>query len=175
MSTTTGTGMGDVLWSIGFLLRYSWVILPLAAIPAAQRIFAAFHPDNPGIYSSPIETLVAVLRLGTIVVVCWLGWRADATVRRAGLDSTGAVFGALGAYTRHDWARLLVALLIAVVVFIVLNLLGGPVTEAVVRLLSDDTRVAGAWSFGVRNLLIIPLFYVFAYGLFRPAFLASGA
>ena len=103
------------------------------------------------------------------------GARADVAVRRAGLDSVGAVFGALGAYVRQDWARLLVALLFAVIVFIVLNLLGGPVTEAVVQLLSDDMRVVEAWSFGVRNLLIIPMFYVFAYGLVRPAFLASGA
>jgi hypothetical protein len=60
-------------------------------------------------------------------------------------------------------------------VFVVLNLLGGPLLESIVRQFSDDARVAEAWSFGVRNLLIIPLFYVFAYGLIRPAFLASGS
>lgn len=174
MSTTIGAAATDVTWSLGFLVRYVWVILLLAAIPAAQRIYAAFHPDDRWVYAWPIELVVAVMRLGTIVVVFWLGWRTDASARRPGLDSAPAVLGALSAYARQHWARLLIAVLIAVAVFLLLNLLGGPVLESVVRLVSDDPRVAGAWTFGFRNMLIIPLFYVFAYGVIRPAFLASG-
>lgn len=170
--STVGAGVGDVLWSLGFLLRYAWVILLLSALPAAQRIFAAFHPDDPNVYAWPIEALVSALRLGTIFVVFWLGWRADAVLRRAGLGSPGAVVGALEAYVRHDWARLLIASSIAIIVFVVLNLVGGPILESVVRQFTDDPRMAEAWSFGVRNLLIVPLFYVLAYGLLRPAFLA---
>lgn len=173
--STVGAGVGDVLWSLGFLVRYSWVILLLAVLPAAQRIFATFHPDDPRVYAWPIEVLVVALRFGTIVVVFWLGWRADASLRRAGLSSPGEVFGALGTYVRHDWARLLIAAVIAVIMFVVLNLLGGPVLESIMRQSTDDPRITEAWSFGVRNLLIIPLFYVFFYGLTRPAFLASGA
>jgi hypothetical protein len=170
---TTTFGVGGVLWSFGFLVRHALVILLLSAIPAAQRIVAALHPDDPRVYAWPVEVLIAVLRLGTIVVVFWLGWREDASVRRAGLGAAGDVFGALGAHVRQDWARLLVAVLIATVVFVVLNVLGGPVVEMIVPLFSDDARVAVAWTFGVRNLLVIPLFYVFAYGLVRPAFLPS--
>jgi len=173
--STVGAGAGEVLWSLGFLAQYSWVILLLAALPAAQRIFATSHPDDPRLYSWPLELLVLVLRLATIFVVFWLGWRADAPLRRAGLGSPGEVFGATGTYIRNDWARLLIAALIAIIVFVLLNLLAGPVLETIVKLSIDDTRVAEAWSFGVRNLLIIPLFYVFAYGLIRPAFLASAA
>jgi hypothetical protein len=173
--STFAAGAGDVLWSLGFLARHAWVIVLLAVLPAAQRIFAAFHPDDPRTYSWPVEVLVLVLRLTSVVVVFWLGWRADASLRRAGLDSLGEVFGAMGTYLRHDWARLLIAVLFAIMVFVVLNLLGGPLLESIVRQFSDDARVAEAWSFGVRNLLIIPLFYVFAYGLIRPAFLASGS
>ena len=39
--------------------------------------------------------------------------------------------------------------------------------------LSDDARIADAWSLGVRNLVIIPLVYVFVYGLVIPAYLSS--
>lgn len=53
-------------------------------------------------------------------------------------------------------------------------LFAGPGVEWVVGRFIDDPRIAEPWTFGVRNLLIIPLFYVFAYGLVRPAFLASG-
>lgn len=174
MSAAFGAAAGDVLWSLGFLVRHAWVILPLSAIPAAQRIFAAMHPDDPGVYAWPLETLVAVLRLATMVVVFWLGWRADASVHRAGLGSVRGVLGALGDYVRQDWARLVVAALIATIVLVVLNLLGGPILDMVVRWFSADTRIAGAWAFGVRNLLVIPLFYAFAYGLVRPAFVAPG-
>lgn len=168
-----GAGAGDVLWSLGFLARYSWVILLLAALPAAQRIFTTFHPNDPRLYSWPIELLVLVVRLGTIVVVLWLGWRADAPLRRAGLGSPGELFGAIGTYMRNHWTRLLITALIAIIVFVLLNVLAGPVLEAIVRQFTNDPRVAEAWSFGVRNLLIIPLIYVFAYGLVRPAILAS--
>jgi hypothetical protein len=65
-----------------------------------------------------------------------------------------------------------VAALIAGLVVVVLNLLGGPVVEAVVRQFGTDPRAAVAGSFGVRNLVTIPLFYALAYGLLRPAFLA---
>jgi hypothetical protein len=115
---------------------------------------------------------VGVLRIAAIVVVFWLGWRADAALRRQEVDSVGRVLGALGGYVRHDGGRLLVAALIAGFVLVVLNLLGGPVVEAVVRQFSTDPRVAAAWSFGVRNLVTIPLFSALAYGLLRPAFLA---
>jgi hypothetical protein len=172
--STAGAAVGDVLWSLGFLMRYSWVILLLSALPAAQRVVAAFHPDDPRAHAWPIEVLVAALRLGTIVAVFWLGWRADASLRRAGLGSVGEVLGAIGSYARHDWARLVAGAVIAVIVFVVLNLLGGPAVEWIAGKSTDDARIAEAWGFGVRNLLIIPLFYVFAYGLIRPAFLASG-
>lgn len=170
--TTVASGAGDVLWSLGFFARFAWVIVLLSALPAAQRIFAALHPDDPRVYAWPVETLVGVLRIAAIVVVFWLGWRADAALRRPEVDSVGRVFGALVDYVRHDVGRLLVAALVAGLVLVVLNLLGGPVVEAVVRQFSTDPRVAAAWSFGVRNLVTIPLFSTLAYGLLRPAFLA---
>lgn len=169
-----GAGAGDVLWSLGFLVRYSWVILLLSALPAGQRIFAAFHPDDPRVYAWPLEVLVAVLRVVTIVVVFWLGWRADAQLRKPGVDSLSDVLGAIGTYARLEWGRLLAGTVIAIILFVVLNLLAGPGVEWVVGRFTDDTRIAEPWTFGVRNLLIIPLFYVVAYGLVRPAFLASG-
>jgi hypothetical protein len=170
--TTVVSGAGDVLWSLGFFARFAWVIVLLSALPAAQRIFAALHPDDPRVYAWPVEVLVGVLRIAAIAVVFWLGWRADAALRRPEVDSVGRVLGALGDYVRHDGGRLLVAALIAGLVFVVLNLLGGPVVEAVVRQFGTDPRAAVAWSFGVRNLVTIPLFSAFTYGLLRPAFLA---
>ncbi|GMA92812.1 hypothetical protein [Homoserinibacter gongjuensis] len=167
--TTVASGAGDVLWSLGFFARFAWVIVLLSALPAAQRIFAALHPDDPRVYAWPVEALVGLLRIAAIVVVFWLGWRADAALRRPEVDSVGRVLGALVDYVRHDGGRLLVAALIA---GLVLNLLGGPVVEAVVRQFSTDPRVAAAWSFGVRNLVMIPLFSALAYGLLRPALLA---
>jgi hypothetical protein len=174
MSTTMGSGAGDVMWSLGFLLRYSWVILLLSAIPAVQRILAAWHPDDARAYAWPIETLIAILRLVTVAVIFWLGWRADTLARRAEIGSGGGILPALGAYVRQEWARLLVAVLIAIIAFVVLNLLCGPALASLVRLFSDDPRVVEAWSFGVRNLLIIPVFSVVAYGIIRPAFVVSG-
>lgn len=165
-------GAGDVLWSLGFLLRYSWAILALAAIPATHRIVAALHPDEPRVYSWPVEALVAALRLATAAVVLWLGWRADAALRRRGLDSPAEVIRAIGAYAWQDWLRLLTAACIASTVFLLLNLFSGPVLSSVVGHVTEDARVVDAWGFGIRNLLIIPLFYAFAYGLLRPALLA---
>lgn len=173
MATAIGSAAGDVAWSLGFLARYAWVILTLAAIPAAQRVYAALHADDDAVYAWPIEMLVALVRLGTIAVVFWLGWRGDAGARRAGIDSAGDAFAALGGYLRHDWPRLVLAVLIAVLVFCALNVLAGPAVELFVRQFTDDPRITQAWSFGVRNLVIIPLFYVFAYGLIRPAFTAA--
>jgi len=175
VSTTIGSGAGDVLWSLGFLLRYSWVILLLSAIPAVQRILAAWHREDARAYAWPMETLVAILRLVTVAVIFWLGWRVDTVARRAGTGSGGEILAALGAYVRQEWARLLVAALIAVMAFVVLNLLCGPVLASLVRQFSDDPRVVEAWGFGVRNLLIIPMFSVVTYGIIRPAFVVSGA
>lgn len=175
MIAAIGAGAADVLWSVGLLARYSWAILPLAAVPAAQRIFAAMHPDHPAVYAWPLETLVGVLRLATLAAVLWLGWRADAADRRPGLDSAGEVLSALGAYLRHDAGRVVAAVLVATAILAALNVLGGPMLEALVRSFSDDPRVAEAWVFGVRNLLTIPLFYAVAYGIVRPAFLISTA
>jgi hypothetical protein len=169
--TTVVSGAGDVLWSLGFFARFAWVIVLLSALPAAQRVFAALHPDDPRVYAWPVEALVGLLRIAAIVVVFWLGWRTDAALRRPEVDSVGRVFGALIDYVRHDGGRLLVAALVAGLVFVVLNLLGGPVVEAVVRQFSTDPRVVAAWSFGLRNLVTIPLFSALAYGLLRPAFL----
>lgn len=175
MSAAFGAAAGDVFWSLGFLVRYAWVIVPLAAIPAAQRVFASLHPDDPRVYAWPIELLVTVVRLGTIALVFWLGWRDDEALREDRVNSAGDVFGALAGYIRQDWPRLVAGLVIATAVFIVLNLLAGPVVEVVVGLFTDDARSAQAWSFGIRNLLIIPVFYAFAYGLARPAFLTTVA
>jgi hypothetical protein len=171
MTAVLGVAVGDVLWSLTFLGRYALAVLALSAIPAAQRITAALHPGDPRVYAWPVEVLVAALRLGTLAVVFCLGWREDASVRREGTGTIGEVLHALGAYGRHDWKRLLVGALIAAIVFGALNALAGPVIEAFVRHSTDDTRIAAAWTFGVRNLLIIPLWYAIAYGLMRPAFL----
>lgn len=170
MTAVLGAAVGDVLWSVTLLARHALVVLALSAIPAAQRIMAALHPDDPRGYAWPIEVLVAALRVGTLGVVFWLGWREDAAARRVGLDTIGE---ALGTYVRHDWPRLLVGALLAAIVFAGLNALAGPATTALVHYWRDDPRIANAWAFGVRNLLIIPLWYAIAYGLVRPAFLAT--
>lgn len=167
----TGDALGDVLWSLGFLARHALLILGLAAIPTVQRIVAAIHPHNPRIYAWPIELLVAATRIGTIVLVFWLGWNGDASVRRGSLGTVGDAFGALGTFMRHDWGRLLVAVLVAAIMLVALGVLAGPVVELTVRQLTEDARIASAWRFGVRNMLIIPVFYAVAYGLIRPALL----
>lgn len=168
-----GAAVGDVLWSFGFLARHALLLLLLSAAPTAQRVLAALHPDDPRVYAWPVEMLVAALRVGTLVLVFWLGWREDTTTHREGVGTLRQVSAALGTYLRSDWPRMVVAVLVAAVVFAALNALAGPVIAAMVRHFTADPRIASAWTFGLRNLLVIPLFYAVAYGLVRPAFLRT--
>lgn len=171
MSATLGAAADDVLWSIGFLLRYSWLILPVCMVPAVQRIVAALHPDVPVLFSWPSEAVVGVFRLALVAGVSWLGWHADRPLRRPGVDSAGAILAAVVDYIREGWVRLLLAAAIAAVLFVALNLLIGPALAAVLGSAGAGERAVSAWTFGARNLVIIPLFAVVVYGLVRPAFL----
>ncbi len=171
MTAALTAGAGDVVWSLGFLARHAPVILALAAVPAAQRVVAALHPDDLRMYAWPVELLVAALRLGTVAAVVWLGWREDARVRRTGLDTAGEATAAVGDYVREDWPRVVVAIAVAALVLLALATLAGPGVQAVAAAVGTDARVADAWTFALRNLVVIPVFYVVVYGLVRPAFL----
>lgn len=100
-------------------------ILLLSAPAAAQRIFAAFHPDDPSVYAWPRRSLAWCDRARS-------SWSSDPGGERipCGADSTGSPgedFGAPGGYVRRDWAPPLIAPSIAIFVFVILNPLGGPV------------------------------------------------
>jgi hypothetical protein len=168
--TSIGAGAGDVLWSLSFLARNAVLILLVCALPAVQRIVAALNPEDPRVYAWPVELVVSVLRIGALALVFWLGWTGDAAHRPDGLGP-GGVLGALGRYVVHDPLRSVAGVVLAVLVFLVLNAIAGPAVELVVRTLGGDSRIAAAVGFGIRNLVIIPAFYAMAYGLVRPAFL----
>jgi hypothetical protein len=172
MMNSIGAGAGDVVWSFAFLARSAPLILLVCALPAVQRVVAVLQPDDPRIHSWPVELLVAALRIGALILVFWLGWSGDAAARRDDLGAGGAL-GALGRYVVHDPVRLIAGVVLALIVLLALNLVGGPAVQLVVGALDGDARIAGAITFGVRNLLIIPAFYALSYGLSRPAFLAG--
>lgn len=173
MRSALGAGAGDVAWSLGFLARHALVILPLSAVPAAQRVFAALHPDDARAYAWPVEVLVAAVRVGTLVVVFRLGRAEDAAAGGVARGDAAALVRAVGAYVRDNPTRALAGAAVAGAVLVALNALAGPVAQGLAGAVSDDERVARAWTFGVRNLVIIPAFYAVAYGLVRPAGWAS--
>ncbi|GAB10473.1 hypothetical protein GOARA_056_02210 [Gordonia araii NBRC 100433] len=163
-------GVTDVVWSLGFAARHAIPLLAVAALPAAQRVYAALHPGDDWVYSWPIEIVVLGLRLATVAVVWWLAQRED-DIDDEKVRTFGTAFGAIGDYARAQWVRVLTAVIVAACLFGLLNVVAGPVVEALV----EPGRAAEAWGFAIRNLVIIPLYFVAAYGIVRPALRADGA
>ena len=171
--TTISAGLSDVAWSLGLLWRHGILILALSAIPAAQRVVAALRPDEGGWHVWPVELLVAVLRIGTFVLVLWLGWCMDAESRDQRIDTFGEGVRAVATQLHDGWPRLLVAALATVALLAAVNILAGPVATLLAQPWGAGADPTEAWVFGIRNLVIIPLFYVAAYGVIRPAFLSG--